>query len=105
MLGETEETKTQIIKIVQAFSDMGHSGSSAVFVMDTVDRLLHFKNLKPLTAHPSEWQYHDAETWGEPGGIWQNRRNSEAFSHDGGIHYYLLSDKNEMEIYTAPARS
>lgn len=65
----------------------------------TIYQLLKQKNLTPLTDSPNEWLFHDEDTWGAPGGIWQNIRNGEAFSHDGGKTYYLVSEGNSN---TAP---
>lgn len=80
------------LKVVQAFADMGHSGGSAPFAIGIISDLLQFKPLTPLTDDPDEWQFHGEEVWGAPGGIWQSRRNSEAFSINGGSTYYLLSE-------------
>ena len=80
------------IKVIQAFADMGHSGGSAPYAIGIISDLLQFKPLAPLTDHPDEWHFHGEEQWGEKGGVWQNRRHGEAFSHDGGKSYYLLSE-------------
>ncbi len=38
--------------------------------------------------------------------IWQNRRNGEAFSMDGGKTYYLISDRTKnMNFFKAPNKS
>lgn len=72
-------------KVAQAFADMGHSGGSASIAIPQINELLQFKNLSPLTDDPAEWVDHG-------GKLWQNTRNSEAFSEDGGKRYYLLSE-------------
>jgi hypothetical protein len=72
---------------------MGHSGGSASVAIPTINALLQFKNLRPLTNDPKEWVHHGEEIWGEKGGIWQNERNAEAFSKDGGKTYYLISEQ------------
>lgn len=96
ILGEEPETIAGYLRIVQAFADMGHSGGSASVAIPTINALLRFQNLKPLTDDENEWVHHTEETWGEPGGVWQNVRNSTAFSKDGGKTYYLLDeDKDE----------
>jgi hypothetical protein len=85
LLGEEEETVEGYLKIVQAFADMGHSGGSASVAIPTINALLQYKNLTALTDNPDEWMAVDDQAW-------QNRRNSEAFSTDGGKTYYLLSE-------------
>ena len=93
IIGEEPETIDGYLKVIQAFADMGHSGGSASVAISVIHALLQFKNLSPLTTHAADWFHHTAEAWGEPGGIWQNKRNGEAFSRDGGKTYYLLSER------------
>lgn len=97
LLGEDVATIEGYIKMIQIFADMGHSGGSASVFIPTLNQLLQFKNLTPLTNDPEEWMFIDDDKWGKDGGIWQNRRNSEAFSNDGGKNYYLLSDDADSE--------
>lgn len=85
LVGEEEETILGIEKVIQAFADMSHSGGSASVVIPWINELLRFKNLTPLTDNPREWNLVGDK-------IWQNARNSEAFSSDGGTTYYLLSE-------------
>lgn len=92
LLGEEKEIIDGYLKVVQAFADMGHSGGSASAAIPIITQLLQFKNLLPLTDGPEEWHHHEAETYGVSEDIWQNKRNGEAFSHDGGKTYYLLSE-------------
>lgn len=104
ILGEDEDTIEGYLRVIQAFADMGHSGGSAFIAIPTINELLQFKNLKPLTNDPTEWMFHDNGTF-PPSGVWQNTRNGEAFSHDGGKTYYLLSeggnDKNPEPLHTS----
>ena len=95
LLGEEQEVVDAYMKIVKIFSDMGHSGSSGFIYIRTLNRLLLFENLTGLTDDPDEWFHHTEEVWGEPGGIWQNVRNGEAFSSDGGKTYTLMSDDKD----------
>lgn len=94
IIGEESETIAGYLNVIRAFAAMGHSGGSASVAIPVLYQLLQFKNLAPLTNDPEEWFHHGPETWGgEDGvGIWQNKRNSEAFSNDGGKLYYLLSE-------------
>jgi hypothetical protein len=97
--GVEKEYADPIVDMVRIFSDMGHSGTSEEYVRGIVTDLLARNNLTPLTDDPSEWIHHGEEMWGEKGGIWQNIRNSRAFSRDGGKHYWLLEDRpNEAGI-------
>lgn len=93
LLGEEESIILGYLEMIQIFADMGHSGGSASVFVPTLNRLMRFENLKPLTDDPDEWFFHGEDTSGHPEGMWQNRRNGEAFSHDGGKTYYLLSER------------
>lgn len=92
LLGVEDDVQEAVLKIVRIFADMGHSGSSAMFVIPMINDLLSFRNLSDLTNDPKEWMHISEEQWGSPGGIWQSMRNSEAFSNDSGNTYYLLSE-------------
>lgn len=94
LLGEEYDTIVGYLKIIQAFSDMGHSGGSASVAIPTINALLQFQNLKPLTNNPAEWT-DVGEQHGFP--LSQSKRCSEAFSEDGGKTYYLLSERTRDE--------
>lgn len=99
LIGEEPKTIEGIIRVIQAFADMGHSGGSASVVIPCINELFQFKNLTPLTDDPTEWIYHDEKTWGGPGGIWQNVRNSKAFSKDGGVTYTFFEKGKPDEMH------
>ena len=84
--------KDAFVDIAKVWASMGHSGGSHMALLPILNELLNFHNIMPLTDNPEEWQHHGEERWGEPGGVWQNRRNGEAFSKDGGKTYKLVSD-------------
>ena len=85
-----------VLALIKLFASEGHSGGSAGITLMVFNKLAEFKNLSPLT--------NDKEEWMEVGtGQWQNKRNGEAFSQDGGATYYLLSDKEKT--ITAKART
>ena len=95
-IGETdEEFRDTILDMVERFSKFGHSGGSAAVMTSMLVELLQFKNLMPLTDDPAEWHKHDMVE--EP--FWQNIRNGEAFSHDGGKTYYLLSEGSDEPAF------
>lgn len=101
LLGEEPETVEGYIKVIRAFSDMGHSGGSASVAIPVINELLQFHNLRSLTDDPREWN--QVEMGDEP--CWQSNRRSEAFSYDGGKTYYLLSeggnDRNRQPMHTS----
>lgn len=104
---DDDEFDKAIIAAVRGFSTYGHSGGSASVGISMVYELLQFHNLSPLTDDPKEWVIHTEGSFPVPSHVWQNRRNGEAFSTDGGKTYYLLSEggtqNNPVPVhYSAP---
>lgn len=90
-----EALQTKILHVVEAFqTEEFHTGGDAQYVIEILKDVLLYRNLCPLTDDPSEWNFVGGDIPGVTKGIWQNNRRTEAFSHDGGTTYYLLSDKN-----------
>ena len=100
LIGEEPETVEGYLNVIQAFANMGHSGGSASIAIPVIHELLQQKNLKPLTDDPAEWFFHEGATYGVADDMWQNKRNGEAFSYDGGKTYYLLSEGGTSENRT-----
>lgn len=84
------DTVGGVLKVMQAFADMGHSGGSAMVVIPWINALLQFQNLTPLTNDPAEW----TEVFGNE--MYQSTRRSDAFCEDGGKTYYLLDEKRKL---------
>lgn len=85
LIGEEPDTIEGYIKVIEAFADMGHSGGSAMVAIPTINRLLSYENLAPLTDDPADWiEVGDS--------MWQNRRCSRMFSEDGGKTYTDVND-------------
>lgn len=93
LAGEDMVTIDGYLKVVEAFSDVKYSPESPTLLVSTITALLQYKNLKPLTDDYREWLHVGEATPGTPN-VWQNTRNPEAFSNDGGKTYYLLSEAN-----------
>jgi hypothetical protein len=94
-LNNDDDFNRSILNAIRGFTSYGHSGGSAEVAISIIHDLLQFKNISPLTNDPKEWAHSTEEVFGEPGGVWQNRRCGEAFSSDGGKTYTLLSEKEE----------
>lgn len=91
LIDEEPEIIKMYLKVARAFVSFGHSGGSASVAIPTINELLQFKNLSPLTDDPNEWVEHDESVAGSEW-KWQSKRNFEAFSKNGGKTYYLLSE-------------
>ncbi len=101
LLGEEPDVIECVCKTLRAWSTFGHSGGSHAALVPVLMELLQFHNLTPLTNDPAEWNHISEGTAGQPN-LWQSQRNSEAFSNDGGMTYYLVFD-NDKVIYTSKA--
>lgn len=76
-----------VMKAVRSWAEEGHSGASHALALSLFTRVVDFKPLGPLTNSPDEWMEIDS------GKLWQSTRDSEAFSEDGGVTFYRLSEK------------
>lgn len=102
LIGEDPETVAALCRVVRAFADIRPSGSQAAHYTQYLTELLAFKPLTDLTDDPGEWidRYAEGMTTSP---LWQSVRNTEAFSHDGGKTYYLLSEQEAAgDIATTP---
>lgn len=92
-----EEIGAKVLHVVEAFQTQEfHAGGDAQYVIEILKEVLLYRNLAPLTADPAEWNFVGGAIQGVSKGIWQNNRRTEAFSHDAGLTYYLLSDKSTI---------
>ena len=82
-------TGRAVMDLVAVFVEQGHSGMSGALVADAFHRLVMFEPLGPLTNDPDEWME-------VTDGLWQSRRQPEAFSRDGGATYRLNSDHDTL---------
>lgn len=95
LLGEDEATVEWYLSVVRAFAAFGHSGGSAHETTEVLYDLLRFRNLKPITNDPDEWNYIDPKDYGLTEDMWQNKRNPAALSDDGGLTYYYAGKRGE----------
>lgn len=78
-----------VMKLVKAHSEAGHSGGSHWLTMQIFNKVINFKPLTPLSDDPTEWMEVSEN-------IWQSRRQSDAFSTDGGKTFYTLEDREKI---------
>lgn len=80
---ETDEMQKRIVahvmKLLQVFSEEGHSGSSALYAMTLFRTLANFEPIKPLTGEESEW--------GTQASPHQNNRCGRVFREPDGTAY------------------
>ena len=74
--------KANVLALIKAFADQGHSGMSAPYVIGVFEKLAKFEPLTPLTGEDAEWM-----EVGE--GIFQNIRYGAVFKEgkDGEAYW------------------
>lgn len=80
-----------VLATLRAFSSYGHSGGSVEAARDLFVHLANYGTLAPITSDPAEW-LDRSEMSGYP--LWQNVRDSTAFSEDGGKTWWTLAQKD-----------
>lgn len=89
IIGLTEEDeyngmmRKHILHVVKEFADEGHSGFSANYAINLLEKLLRFEPLAPLTGEDSEWNDCSMES-GYP--HFQNKRCSHVFKDETGSY-------------------
>ncbi len=78
-------------RVIAEFASFGHSGGSASVTIPVLHELLQFHPLTALTSDPADWIDRSEASGGHP--VRQNRRDSRAFSEDGGKTYWLLHER------------
>jgi len=113
-IGMTDEDRTgddmnfclrdHILRMVDEFSEEGHSGSSASYALDILKKLLAFEPLTPLTGEDDEWTDVYEENDGTT--VYQNKRKSSVFkTHlgaydiDGKVFWEWHTDEESGEKF------
>ena len=79
-----EDICNHVLKLIEVFSEEGHSGSTAPYAIGLFERLAMFKPISPLTGE--DWEWHEvSEHMGHK--CWQNNRRSSIFKDGDGTAY------------------
>ena len=78
------------VSVIEAFNIMQLGPEATDHCLGTLNQLLRYGNLAPLTDEPKEWIQIDDN-------LWQSIRNRDAFSNNGGTTYKLYSANNDVE--------
>jgi len=96
--GMQEEMNKDILEIIEKFSNQGHSGFSAGYALNILDRLLRYKPISPLTGEDDEWM----QVGGFPNPTYQNKRCSSVFKDENGctdIDGIVVSDNGGISWF------
>lgn len=79
--------RRHILNMVRTFADEGHSGFSASYAIQCLEKLLRFEPLTPLTGEDWEWCEISRDLTGSnQGTLYQNARCSRVFKDDEGAY-------------------
>lgn len=94
-----QKMNENIVEIVKVFAQQGHSGFSAGYAINLIEKLLKYEPITPLTGEDSEWielNYNDDTAY-------QNKRCSRVFKDKDGRAYDIegkvFSDNNGKSWY------
>ena len=82
------------LKLLEVFSEQGHSGMSAPYAVALFEKLASYKPIAPLTGEDDEWVYVGEDTW-------QNKRCSAVFKGKDG-QAYNIDGRVFWEWYSSP---
>lgn len=97
--GMQEMMNKDILDIIEKFSEQGHSGFSASYAINKLNRLLKWKPITPLTGEEDEWNEVSSR------GCRQNKRCSSVFQQEDGsfedIDAIIVSDNGGITWFTS----
>lgn len=96
--GEDRAMVATLVAAVAVVAAYQPSGSQHQHMVGLLGMLLRGEPLTPLTANPDEW-VDRSPVAGSP--LWQNIRDSRAFSEDGGRTYRLCNDPADAQVRTS----
>lgn len=75
-----------VLKLLEVFSDEGHSGSTAPYAINLFSTLAKFEPLVPLTGE--DWEWVDVSEYGgrDDGPLYQNKRCGRVFKDSSGAY-------------------
>jgi hypothetical protein len=78
-----------IMELVQQFAKQDHSGSSAYYLIDVLNKLMSYQPLTPLTCDDSEWMNVSEHSDTSHGPVYQSIRCPAVFKVGDNKPYYL----------------
>ena len=105
--------RKHLLKMVKLFSEEGHSGFSASYAIQCLEKLLKYEPLSPLTGKDDEW-VEIAEDMTIGGKLWQNKRcyrvfkdGNGAYDSEGKVFWEWMTDDegNKFKSYFTSSKS
>ena len=92
--------RKHLLHMVHEFSEEGHSGFSASYALQCLEKLLRFKPLSPLTGEDDEW-IDVSEISGVPhyqnkrcSSVFKDGKDGEAYDIDGKVFWEWIEDED-----------
>ena len=93
---------THVLKLIEIFSEEGHSGSTAPYAIKLFERLAMFKPIAPLTGEDWEWVDHGECMQNKRcGHVFKqaNRFNGQAYDIDGKIFWEWHKSEEDGKMF------
>ena len=98
--------RKHLLHMVREFSEEGHSGFSASYALQCLEKLLRFKPLSPLTGDDDEW--HDVSSISDVprfqnkrcGSVFKEGKDGEAYDIDGKVFWEWYKDEQGNAVKT-----
>jgi hypothetical protein len=97
--------RNHLIHMIKQFADEGHSGFSASYALQCLEKLMRFKPLSPLTGEDDEWT-EVSQISGYPhfqnkrcGSIFKDGKIGEAYDIDGKVFWEWYRDNETGEQF------
>ena len=91
------EMRKNILQVIKTFRKQHHSGFSASYAINLLQKLLRHEPLSPLTGKPEEWQDMSKYENAKPGTMLQNIRCSNVFKRNGKA-FELVRNAHRDEV-------
>jgi hypothetical protein len=86
-----------VLEVLDVFEKQGHSGASASYAINVLEKVMKFEPLTPLTGDDDEWNHINGDVTGGRD-VYQNKRCSHVFKENGQA--YDIEGKIFWEWYT-----
>jgi hypothetical protein len=97
--------RKHLLHMVKEFADEGHSGFSASYALQCLEKIMRFKPLSPLTGEDDEWT-EVSQISGYPhfqnkrcGSIFKDGKIGEAYDIDGKVFWEWYRDEESGEQF------
>lgn len=95
-----DRVKENIVELLTVFSNQGHSGFSASYVLAYFQKLANYDIISPLTGEDAEWVQIDSN-------LYQNSRDGSVFKDENGAYWscgIIFEDTDGSRVQTKDSK-